>query len=116
MNIAYLMNSYPMTSTTFIRREIEALESIGLRIHRHAVRTSAGKLVDPRDIAEKEQTHYLLAGNVLGLIAASIREVFCNPRGLMRASGIWIKLSFGLCVIQSTHCSWQVFQEPKKLV
>jgi glycosyltransferase involved in cell wall biosynthesis len=92
VNIAYLMNAYPMTSTTFIRREIEALESLGLRIHRHAVRTWAGKLVDPRDIAEKAQTHYLLAGNVLGLIAASIREVFCNPRGLMRASVIWIKL------------------------
>ena len=32
MNVAYLMNAYPMTSTTFIRREIEALESLGLRI------------------------------------------------------------------------------------
>jgi glycosyltransferase involved in cell wall biosynthesis len=92
VNIAYLMNAYPMTSTTFIRREIEALECLGLDIHRHAVRTWTGKLVDPRDIAEKEQTRYLLTRNVSGLITASIREVFLNPRGVMRATGIWIKL------------------------
>lgn len=92
MKIAYLMNAYPMTSTTFIRREIEALEILGLPIHRHAVRTWEGKLVDPRDVAEKEQTHYLLAGNVPGLLLASARELFGNPRGLICAMAAWIEL------------------------
>jgi colanic acid/amylovoran biosynthesis glycosyltransferase len=91
LKIAYLMNSYPMTSTTFIRREIEALEALGLHIHRHAVRAWQGTLVDPRDVAEKEKTRYLLAKNVAGLLAASTTEMFCNPRGLLRALGAWVK-------------------------
>ena len=32
MNIAYLVNQYPKTSHSFIRREIAALESLGLTI------------------------------------------------------------------------------------
>jgi colanic acid/amylovoran biosynthesis glycosyltransferase len=86
------MNAYPMTSTTFIRREIEALESMGLHIERHAVRQWAETLVDPRDIAEKHRTHYLLTDNVGGLLAASIREFFSNPVGVYRALRIWVQL------------------------
>ncbi len=55
MKIAYLMNAYPMTSTTFIRREIEALESLGMPVHRHAVRTWEGRLVDPRTSPRKSE-------------------------------------------------------------
>ena len=85
MKIAYLMNTYPLTGTTFIRREIEALEGLGLPIDRYAVRMWAGKLVDPRDLAEQGCTRYLLSGNVLRLFAALLREWLSNPRGLMRA-------------------------------
>lgn len=92
MNVAYLMNAYPMTSTTFIRREIEALENVGLPINRHAVRTWGDDLVDPRDISEQAKTHYLLTRNVLGLVKASLREVFLNPRGVVRAGRVWIDL------------------------
>ena len=28
MKVAYFLNTYPMTSTTFVRREIEALENV----------------------------------------------------------------------------------------
>ncbi len=56
MNIAYLMNTYPITSTTFVRREIEALEQRGLTIKRYAAREWQGPLVDPLDIAEKSRT------------------------------------------------------------
>jgi colanic acid/amylovoran biosynthesis glycosyltransferase len=92
VNIAYLMNAYPMTSTTFIRREIEALEELGLKIQRHAVRTWAEDLVDQRDIAERVRTHYLLTDNILGLLFALVKEPFINPRGLARSLWIWAKL------------------------
>lgn len=92
MNIAYLMNAYPMTSTTFIRREIEALENLGVKVDRHAVRTWTGTLVDQRDIFEREQTHYLLSGNVTGLVRATIKEIFLNPRGIARATRVWFRL------------------------
>lgn len=92
MNIAYLMNTYPLTSTTFIRREIEAHERRGLKIHRYAVRQWDGKLVDPLDIAEIGRTHYLLTGNAGGLVKAFFRELINNPGGLFKALGPWWSL------------------------
>ena len=87
MKIAYLLNSYPMTSTTFIRREIEALVADGVEVERFAARPWGEKLVDPMDIAEQQRTHYLLAGNLPNLVAAFCRELVSNPRGLARAFG-----------------------------
>jgi glycosyltransferase involved in cell wall biosynthesis len=86
------MNAYPMTSTTFIRREIEALEELGLKIQRHAVRTWAEDLVDQRDVAERARTHYLLTNNFLGLLSALVKEPLINPRGLARSLWTWAKL------------------------
>lgn len=90
--IAYLMNSYPMTSTTFIRREIEALERLGTPVWRYAVRHWDGTLVDPDDIAEQQRTGYLLTNNAMGLITAFLKEIVINPLGLLRALGAWARL------------------------
>jgi hypothetical protein len=48
MRIAYFINQYPKVSHTFIRREIQALEAMGLRVERFALRSPAEELVDPR--------------------------------------------------------------------
>ncbi|GJL90710.1 glycosyltransferase [Hyphococcus sp.] len=90
--IAYFMNSYPMTSTTFIRREIEAHERRGLTIKRYAVRRWSGALVDPADIAEQQRTDYLLSGNAAGLMVALLKEIAANPGGVIRALGPWLSL------------------------
>ena len=92
MKIAYLLNSYPMTSTTFIRREIEALERLGLEIRRYAVRHWDQPLVEPLDMAEQQKTHYLLTGNAGRLIAAFFVELLSNPAGLARGIGLWLRL------------------------
>lgn len=92
MKIAYLMNSYPMTSTTFIRREMESLEALGLEIKRFAVRHWGEKLVDPLDIADQARTHYLLTGNTLALLGAFFKTVLFNPLGFLRALCLWIKV------------------------
>mgnify|MGYP001239127186 CR=1 FL=1 len=91
-NIAYLMNTYPLTSTTFIRREIEAHERRGMKVKRYAMRRWDGELVDPLDIAEIERTHYILSGNAGGLVKAFFRELIKNPGGLMKALGPWCSL------------------------
>ena len=54
------MNTYPLTSTTFIRREIRELENSGAVVHRFAMRRWDEHLVDPRDCIEQENTTYLL--------------------------------------------------------
>lgn len=90
--IAYLMNSYPMTSTTFIRREIEALERHGVAVKRYAVRHWSGDLVDPDDVSEKQKTEYLLTGNAGGLFFAFLKECVVNPGGMVRCIGPWARL------------------------
>ena len=78
------MNTYPLISTTFIRREIRALEEMGVQVERFAVRAWAEELVDPRDVEERRKTTYLLTGNILGLMAAFVKELAVNPRGFFR--------------------------------
>lgn len=92
MRVGYLMNSYPMTSTTFIRREMESLEALGLEIKRYAVRNWAEKLVDPLDIADQQRTHYLLTNNVMTLFGSFFTVMFSNPIGFLRAFGLWFKV------------------------
>lgn len=92
MKIAYLLNTYPAPSGTFIRNEIEALEATGLEISRLSVRRFSGDLVDPADIREQGATKYLLDGNQLGLCLATLREVLTNPIGLARTLPLWWKL------------------------
>jgi colanic acid/amylovoran biosynthesis glycosyltransferase len=92
LKIAYLLNTYPVVSATFIRREIEGLESRGLEIERFAARKWAGSLVDPKDIAEQNRTQYLLTGNLIGLIVAVVNELVQNPSGILRALHAWLNL------------------------
>ncbi|MEL6209044.1 MAG: colanic acid biosynthesis glycosyltransferase WcaL, partial [Pseudomonadota bacterium] len=70
MKIGYLVNTYPVTSGTFIRREIHALEALGLEVERYSIRRWDQALADPADQAEQARTHYLLSGRALGLVTA----------------------------------------------
>lgn len=92
MKIAYLMNTYPLISTTFIRREIEALEAQGLEVERIAVRKWDDQLVDPLDIADQKKTQYLLSGNVLGLFIAFLKTMLLNPVGFFKALKLWTRV------------------------
>ena len=92
MRIGYLMNAYPMTSTTFIRREIHAIEEHGVEVMRYAIRPWSEALVDEQDKAEKDITFYLLVGRVPGLLADFTKEFVTNPTGMIRALKSWMTL------------------------
>ena len=92
MRIGYLMNAYPMTSTTFIRREIHAIEAQGVEVKRYAIRPWSEALVDDGDKAEKDITFYLLVGRLGGLLTDFAKESVTNPGGMARALSTWIKL------------------------
>lgn len=90
MQIAYLMNTYPVTSATFIRREIAALEARGISVRRFAVRPWDDVLVDPADQVEKTRVTYLLAKGGARLVLGVLSELARNPRGMARAvSATW---------------------------
>jgi glycosyltransferase involved in cell wall biosynthesis len=77
--VAYLVNQYPHTSHSFIRREIAALEERGVSVARFSVRPSGAELVDPGDKAEAGRTKVLLAAGVPGMIEAFLEAMFTRP-------------------------------------
>jgi colanic acid/amylovoran biosynthesis glycosyltransferase len=81
--VLYLINQYPALSHTFIKREMLALERLGVRVIRVAAR--AGKaLVDPGDTEEKGRTTYLLQ-QPLGLLQAAAWLLLLRPRRFAKA-------------------------------
>lgn len=90
MTLAYLLSSYPMTSTTFIRREIAAHEDDGVPVIRYAVRPWDVPLVDTADIEEARRTTYILSGNLPGLAMALVAMLATRPgRALAGMAGAW---------------------------
>lgn len=91
-SIGYLMNIYPVTSATFIRREIRALEAGGFTVNRYAIRRWSDILVDPQDEEERARTRYLLSGKIVKLFTAFVSEIIINPIGMIKAMKTWAAL------------------------
>ena len=83
--IAYLVNQYPMTSHSFVRREILALEAQGLEVERFSVRQTEGKHVDPSDAAEATRTTVIL-NDKKRLAIATLRTALSRPGRLFAAA------------------------------
>lgn len=85
MTIAYLVNQYPQSSHSFIRREIAALEGMGLTVHRFTLRHTAAKLVDEGDARERQRTRAVLAEGGLKLVGALLKTFIAHPVASARA-------------------------------
>jgi colanic acid/amylovoran biosynthesis glycosyltransferase len=81
VSIAYLINQYPQASQSFIRREILALEALGLPIERFTIRRWDVKLVDENDLKEQAKTRVVLDVGATGLLRAMIRALLKHPGG-----------------------------------
>ncbi|MCL4068725.1 glycosyltransferase [Pseudomonas sp. GX19020] len=90
MKLAYLVNSYPLPSQTFIRREIHALERMGWQVHRFAMRSAHAALVEAADIAEDSRTEHLLEHGLFRLIRSAL------PFALRRPGAAWRSLRLAL--------------------
>lgn len=60
MKVAYFINQHPLVSTSFIRREINAIERAGYPVFRTAIRGWASPVVDQGDFRERELTRYVM--------------------------------------------------------
>ena len=80
MKIAYILNTYPQPSHSFIRREVQALERHGVEIERIAMRPADVPLVDPGDIDEQGRTDYVLAKGGARLVTGLVRRMWRSPR------------------------------------
>lgn len=95
MRIAYLVNQYPKTSHTFVRRELRALEAQGFEVHRYSVRRVDEPLADPEDVAEAARTRVVLDGGVRGLATAIARVAARRPQDFVRAASMAARIGYG---------------------
>jgi hypothetical protein len=80
MNVAYIVNKYPEVSHTFIRREIRALEALGVKVARFSIRpTAPARLPDSDDREECARTRAILSVGILGLAMACLRALCVGP-------------------------------------
>lgn len=93
LTIAYLVNTYPRASHSFIRREIQALERQGLMLHRFAMRTDRAALKDPADLAEDARTEHVLSVPKLRLLRLSLSTLAAHPARALAA--VRLALSLG---------------------
>lgn len=89
MRVAYLVNQYPSVSHTFVRREIEALERLGVKVMRYSVRPMHDKaLPDPADQRELAITHALLGRGGAALLPAVARVAATRSERFTRAQAL----------------------------
>jgi len=85
MHVAYILNSYPQPSHSFIRREIRALEAQGHTVTRLAMRAGDAPLVDSQDVKEAAATTYVLRAGALTLLMAVVRSFLAEPARFLSA-------------------------------
>jgi len=91
LKVAYLVSAYPRTSHSFIRREIRALESLGVEVVRFTVHPlesdplGARTLVTEADREEHERTRAILSAGVIAYASALIAEALRRPGAFARA-------------------------------
>jgi len=85
LKLAYVLNTYPQRSHSFIRRELQALERRGISVLRLAMRRADMRLVDPLDQDELARTEHVLDRGAFGLIGASLRQVARRPGAWLAA-------------------------------
>ena len=110
MKLAYLVNTYPQPSHSFIRREIQALERMDWQIHRFALRSDRARLVDAADIAEDGRTEHILSQGLWPILKKALpdaaeEDIFWGYHFVTGAlmltlarTGRIDKLSHGLCL------------------
>ena len=85
MRIAYLVNTYPVTSASFIRRELMEIEAQGASVARFTLRRWATPLVDPVDLQEERKTRAVLEVGASGLAGGLVASAFRRPGKFARA-------------------------------
>lgn len=86
MKIVYLINQYPKVSHSFIRREIIALENLGVDLGRYTIRAvSLEGLADIEDREEYRKTCILLNNSPFTFVLSALVTCMASPLIFFRA-------------------------------
>jgi len=91
--VAYLVNRYPEASQSFIRREIAALERLGVEVERFVVRHWDGELADEADRAERTKSRAILETSAREIAWSVGSTLLRRPIAFGRALGLAWKVS-----------------------
>jgi colanic acid/amylovoran biosynthesis glycosyltransferase len=94
IRIAYFVNQYPIIATSFVRREILAIERQGIDVQRIALRGWDSKTVDDDDERERPRTRYVLQDGIHPLVWALLRTSVVRPK------------SFSLALMLALRMGW----------
>jgi glycosyltransferase involved in cell wall biosynthesis len=92
MALAYLLNWYPQPSQTALRREMMALDEMGIPFHRFSLRRYEGSLVDTNDQAERERTRSVVDAGPCAFLRSTLRTALYHPRAFCRALALAVKV------------------------
>jgi glycosyltransferase involved in cell wall biosynthesis len=92
LKIAYLFNQYPRTAQAAMRREIVALDALGVEVERYTVRATDEELVDPADLLEKSRAKVVLSVGKLGLLKGLASNLLARPSAFFRALGLAVRM------------------------
>ncbi len=95
ITVAYLVNLYPKISHSFIRREIQALESHGVVVQRYAIRRISEPLVDDADREELAKTKVLLELGPARLFLSLLRVAARHPFRFLRTWSLAMRTGVG---------------------
>lgn len=93
MRIGYFTNQYPAVSHTFIRREIQALEALGVMVMRYALRPGEN-LVDGDDQSELKKTHFILGAGLGEIVRSCATILLTKPLASIHALLLAIKIGW----------------------
>ena len=94
MRVAYFTNQYPAVSHTFIRREIQALETLGVTVIRYALWSSSENLVDAQDKEELQKTRCILKAGVGEILRCALGALIRRPLAAIQM--LWLAMKIGL--------------------
>jgi colanic acid/amylovoran biosynthesis glycosyltransferase len=94
MRVAYVVNQYPKVSHSFIRREIRALEGLGVAVDRISLRPCGEELVDADDRLERQQTFVVLSAGPVGLLLPLLLCLISRPLAMLRAARLTVRLGW----------------------
>jgi colanic acid/amylovoran biosynthesis glycosyltransferase len=80
MRVGYFINQYPAATHSFIRREILALETMGVSVSRYALRSRAKESADPGDQLEEKKTTLILQTNIGKMLLLCLEYALSRPK------------------------------------
>jgi len=93
MRVGYFTNQYPAVSHTFIRREIAALESLGVTVNRYAL-FCAENLVHDEDKAERERTKLVFKTSPFEILRILIATAVLHPIVTVKVFAAAVKMGW----------------------